>query len=76
LFKIMDIYKIFGILGLILISIGVITQKKNEDLFYIFGGMALLVYSIYIGDYIFVILQVIFTISAIYHFLKLKSKHK
>jgi len=72
----MDIYKIFGILGLILISIGVITQKKNEDLFYIFGGMALLVYSIYIGDYIFVILQVIFTISAIYHFLKLKSKHK
>ena len=36
----MDIFKIAGIVGLVLISIGVITQKKeSEDLIYIFGGV-------------------------------------
>ena len=72
----MDIYKIIGVLGLLLISIGVLTQKKNEDLFYIFGGIFLLVYSIYIADYIFIVLQIVFTLSAIYHFVKLKTKSK
>lgn len=70
----MDIYKIIGIVGLLLISIGVLTQKKNEDLWYIFGGIFLLVYSVYIEDYIFIVLQIVFTLSAIYHFTKLKLK--
>jgi hypothetical protein len=71
----MDIFKIIGILGLLLISIGVITQRKNsEDLIYIFGGLCLLVYSSYIGDLIFIILQIIFIISAMFHFWKLKKK--
>jgi len=72
----MDIGKIFGIVGLVLISVGVLTQKKSEDLFYIFGGIALLVYSIYIADYIFIILQVIFILSATYHFFRLKLHKK
>ncbi|MBT6691596.1 hypothetical protein HOB10_04665 [Candidatus Parcubacteria bacterium] len=67
----MDIFKIAGIVGLVLISIGVITQKKeSEDLIYIFGGVCLLVYSSYIGDLIFIVLQIIFIISAVFHFLK------
>ncbi|PLX25637.1 hypothetical protein C0580_01985 [Candidatus Parcubacteria bacterium] len=70
----MDIYKIIGIFGLLLISTGVLTQKKNEDLWYIFGGTFLLVYSVYIEDYIFIVLQIVFTLSAIYHFTKLKFK--
>src|SRR3989344_5171490 len=36
----MDIYKIFGAFGLILISIGIITkQRKKQDLYYIVGGL-------------------------------------
>ena len=70
----MDIFKIFGIVGLVLISIGVLTRKKNEDLFYIFGGIFLLMYSFYIKDKIFIILQIIFIVSATYHFVKLKVK--
>lgn len=64
-----SIYKILGILGLLLIAFGVFTQrKKSEDLFYIFGGLFLLLYSIYIRDIIFIVLQIIFILAAFYHY--------
>ena len=64
-----SIYKLLGILGLLLIAFGVFTQrKKSEDLFYIFGGLFLLLYSIYIKDLIFIILQIIFIFAAFYHY--------
>jgi len=70
----MDIFKIIGVLGLVMISLGVITQKKeSEDLIYIVGGILLLIYSSYIGDLIFVVLQIVFIISAIFHFIKVKK---
>ena len=73
----MDIFKIIGILGLVLISVGVITQRKDsEDIIYIIGGIFLLVYSTYIGDLIFIVLQIIFIISAIFHFFKMKKRTK
>lgn len=67
----MNIFKFIGAMGLILISIGVITQKrKSEDVLYIIGGICLEIYSIYLGDVIFIVLQIIFTVSAIFHYLK------
>jgi len=68
-----DIFKIIGALGIILISIGIITKKrKTQDVFYILGGLCLETYSIYIGDLIFIILQIIFTLAAIYDFAKIQ----
>ena len=65
------IFKLIGALGIILISIGIILKKrKNEDILYIAGGICLAAYSIYIKDLIFIILEVIFTLSAIYDFAK------
>jgi hypothetical protein len=71
----MDIYKFVGILGLVIISIGVFWQKKYiEDLLYIVGGIALFVYSYHIREWIFVVLQVIFVISALAHLFRLLKK--
>jgi len=46
-----DIFKIIGALGIILISIGIVVKRRKiQDIFYIFGGICLEIYSIYIGD--------------------------
>ncbi len=68
-----EILKIIGVLGLILIIIGIVTKKrKNQDIFYILGGTCLTIYSIYIRDLIFIILQIVFTLAAIYDFVKIQ----
>ncbi|MFA6307323.1 MAG: hypothetical protein WCS88_03635 [Patescibacteria group bacterium] len=70
----MDIFKIIGALGILLISIGIITKRrKSQDIYYILGGLCLEMYSIYIDDIIFIILQIIFTVAAIYDYLKVKK---
>tara|TARA_Y100000310_G_C20500192_1_gene723582 strand:- start:728 stop:940 length:213 start_codon:yes stop_codon:yes gene_type:complete len=67
------IFKIFGILGLILIIIGVLLKKrKQKDLFFIIGGFGLEVYSIYIQDFIFIILQAVFILAAVYDYFRKK----
>jgi len=61
----MSLYVIFGIIGLLLISYGVLTKKRKfQDLEYIVGGLFLLVYSISIKSYIFILLQIIFILAA------------
>lgn len=61
--------KAVGALGLILISIGIVVRnRKKQDLFYIAGGICLEAYSIYIRDVIFIILQIIFTLAAVYDY--------
>ncbi|HBF67556.1 MAG TPA: hypothetical protein DDW36_03985 [Candidatus Magasanikbacteria bacterium] len=71
----MDIFKIIGAVGLLLISIGVITKKRRiQDLLYIVGGLCLETYSIYLGDVIFIILQIIFTLAAVYDLVKVQLK--
>ncbi|MBU2104396.1 MAG: hypothetical protein KKF67_01305 [Nanoarchaeota archaeon] len=68
------IFTIIGAIGLILISIGIITKKrKNQDILYIFGGICLLVYSTFLKNTIFIILQFIFTLTAIYDLTKVKK---
>ncbi|MEM4261180.1 MAG: hypothetical protein QXG00_08100, partial [Candidatus Woesearchaeota archaeon] len=62
-----SIFKIVGIIGLILIIIGVIVRKRKErDYFYILSGVFLEIYSIFIGDIVFIILQAVFTLVVIY----------
>ena len=68
-------FKLIGVLGIILISIGVVTKRrKRQDVFYILGGACLEVYSIYINDLIFAVLQIIFILSAVYDFNKINLK--
>ncbi len=71
-----SIYTIIGAIGLILIIIGVLIKNKNRkirDIVYIFGGAFLATYSIHIKDIIFIILQIVFVLVAIYD-LKLQIK--
>lgn len=69
-----EILKLVGALGLILISVGILTKKRNkQDIYYIIGGILLEIYSIYIGDFVFIILQIIFTIAAVYDLFKLNK---
>jgi len=45
----MSFYKIFGIFGILLITVGVITKNSRQtSLFYILGGILLEIYSIFI----------------------------
>jgi hypothetical protein len=63
----MSISEIMGIIGLLLITVGVLIKKrKEEDVFYIIGGICLEVYSVHIHDDIFIVLQIVFILSAIY----------
>ena len=71
-----DVFKIVGITGLVLIILGVIIKPKNRkarDYIYILGGVLLTFYSYHINDYIFIILQIIFVIVAIYDLIKLSK---
>ena len=63
----MLVFRLVGALGLVLISLGVINRKrKYQDVLYLFGGISLAVYSIYLKDPIFIPLQLIFTGVAAY----------
>lgn len=63
----LNIFKIIGASGLILISVGIITKKRKiQNLYYILGGICLEIYSIYLRDVIFIILQIVFTLAATY----------
>ena len=66
----MDTSKIIGAAGLMLISVGVlIKNRKYQNILYIIGGLLLEIYSISIHDIIFIILQIVFIISAIYDYI-------
>lgn len=55
----------FGIIGLLIISCAIWIKNENrQNILFILGGLALLIYSILISDLIFIILQVVFILSA------------
>lgn len=63
--------QLLGILGLILITLGVVMRKRKlQDEFYVVGGLLLLAYSISIRDWIFIILQLFFVFVASYDLIK------
>ena len=73
----MDFFEVIGVLGLVLISIGVITKKRKvQDIFYIGGGICLETYSIYIGNVIFIVLQIIFILAAVFVLIKVQLQKK
>lgn len=70
-----SLYTIFGILGLITISIAIwLKNERRQDFWFIVGGALLLVYSVGIGSIIFIILQVVFITSAFLELLRLKKQ--
>lgn len=69
------IFKILGSLGLIFITVGVITKKAlPRNYYFIIGGILLFCYSAYLRDPVFIPLQIIFTIASVYEVFLLKKK--
>jgi len=68
-------FKSLGALGLLLISAGILTkERKKQNVFYILGGVLLEIYSLHLGDIIFIILQIVFVMAAIYDLIKQNKK--
>ncbi len=79
----MLLYKIIGVIGLVFIIAGNLTIHKNKTVrrkytypLLIAGGIFLEIYSIYLGDRIFMTLQGIFIIAAIYGMIKINRRCK
>ncbi len=69
------LFKILGAIGLLSITGGVLVKNRViQNILFIIGGLLLLSYSIYIRDPIFIPLQIIFTVAAIYELYVLKKK--
>ncbi len=65
---------IFGIIGLIFIIVAIFIEDNHRQAkLELVGGAALLVYSIFIHNIIFIILQAVYILAAGYEILK-KSK--
>jgi hypothetical protein len=80
---VINIFYIIAIIGLLSIITGtlMISMKKRLRKKYtypllILGGICLEIYSIYIQDLIFIVLQGVFIISSIYGLIKLNVKRK
>ncbi len=74
---ILEIFKAIGALGLILVIIGILAKKrKTQSTLFAFGGICLEVYSVYIQDVIFMVLQFCFTVAAVYELAKLHKSGK
>lgn len=78
-----NIFNIIAIIGLLSIILGtlMISRKKKIRRIYVYpllilGGICLEIYSIYIQDLIFIVLQGIFIISAIYGLIKINEHRK
>ncbi len=71
----MDLFKLIGAAGLVLISIGLLLKnRKAQDILYISGGVFLELYSLYLGDPIFIVLEIVFIASAAYDLVKQSTK--
>ncbi|MEK7585710.1 MAG: hypothetical protein AAB477_00530 [Patescibacteria group bacterium] len=71
----MNTFKIIGIIGLVLICLGMIVKnRKTRDTFSFFGGVGLLVYSIYLKDIIFTILQSVYIVVVSVDYFRNKNK--
>jgi len=73
-------YTIISIIGLILIIIGTSLISKKREIrrrytypLLIIGGICLEIYSIYLGDKVFIILQGVFIISSIIGLIKINE---
>jgi len=68
------IFKVVGILGLVFIIVGeILRRKKQQDLVFVAGGLLLCAYSIYLNDLVFIILQIVFVLVALYDYFKKRT---
>lgn len=66
--------KLIGALGLIFISVGVISKNRiRQNIYFIVGGLLLEAYSVYLKDVIFIPLQLIFVAASAYELHHLKT---
>jgi len=79
---VINTFHIIAIIGLVAIISGtfLVSMKKSIRRRYtypllILGGICLEIYSIYINDLIFIILQGVFIISSIYGLIRINEKH-
>jgi len=79
---VINIFHIIAIIGLVAIISGtfLVSMKKSIRRRYtypllILGGICLEIYSIYINDLIFIILQGVFIISSIYGLIRINEKY-
>jgi Ca2+/Na+ antiporter len=71
------LFKICGIIGLLLITRGIFIHREvKKDTYSAVGGIFLLVYSLYLQDVIFSLLQLVFIVATLYEIWKLKHKPK
>lgn len=77
----MNIYTIIAVIGLLCIITGTLlvssSSKKFHNYIYpslIAGGVCLEIYSIYLNDTIFIILQGVFIISSFFGLIKMRKK--
>ena len=72
------IYKAIGVLGLVCICISMLVKHRTtRDIGAICGGILLLVYSIYLNDLIFIILQGVYILITLFDFINKKFiQHK
>ena len=62
-----DVFKVIGGVGLVLIAAGILVkERRTQDWFYVFGGGCLEIYSVSINDVIFMVLQAVFVLAAVY----------
>jgi lipid-A-disaccharide synthase-like uncharacterized protein len=79
---VINTFHIIAIIGLVAIISGtfMVSMKKSIRRRYIYpllilGGICLEIYSIYLNDLIFIILQGVFIISSIYGLIRINEKH-
>ena len=71
------IVKIIGTMGLVFITVGVVSKNRfRQNIYFIIGGLLLEVYAVYLKDMVFIPLQIIFVIASAYELYHLKKKKK
>lgn len=70
----MDVlFRVVGTLGLLLIIVGILSRdRRRQSYFHIVGGVCLEVYSLYLLDWLFIILQLVFIVAAVYNLFRLR----
>ncbi len=72
----MEPFRIIGIIGLVLICVAMMVKKRSlRNVLAFFGGISMLLYSIYLKDLIFIILQAVYTIVIIFDYMKYRKQN-
>ncbi len=66
-------FKIIGALGLILVSTGLlVSSRRKRNILSFFGGVCLLVYSFFLNDIVFILLQSVYILFTVIDYARSK----